>query len=222
MVKVLIADNNFLSRTGLELLLGEIRGIELIPTVCGVFKNLIAQTKISHPHLIILNYDSFGLQIKELNDFLIRHPNTKIIIITDIKDKNFYQSLLDTSVWGYLLHECDKPEIIDCIHSVLFENKRFVCGKILAALTQEPEIQNSRAYAKSISCNGFVFSKRECDIIREIALGFSNKEIADRLNISIHTVATHRKKIMAKIGTNNSAGVVLFAVKNQLITGSYF
>jgi DNA-binding NarL/FixJ family response regulator len=222
MIKVLIADNNFLSRTGLELLLGEIRGIELMPTVCGNFKNLLSQTKISQPHLIILNLDSFGLQIKELNDFLIRHPKIKLITITEVKDKNYYQSLLDTSVWGYLLQECDKPEIIECIHSVLFENKRFVCGKILAALTHEPEINNTTSYVKGISCNGFSFSKRECDIIREIALGFSNKEIADRLNISIHTVATHRKKIMAKIGTNNSAGVVLFAVKNQLITGSYF
>jgi DNA-binding NarL/FixJ family response regulator len=221
MVKVLIADNNFLTRTGLELLLGEIRGIELLPTVCGAWKNLREQTRISHPDLILINLSSFNVSIQELQEYIRKFSSARVIVISELQDKPFYESLLEYDTAGLLLHECDKPEILDCIHSVLFEKKRFICGKILALLSHEPEISNVRAHVKKISCNGHTFSKRECDIIREIALGYSNKEIASHLNISVHTVATHRKKILAKLGTGNTAGIVLFAVRNQLIPSSY-
>ena len=59
------------------------------------------------------------------------------------------------------------------------------------------------------------------DIIRGIAEGLSNKLIADKLKLSTHTVNTHRKNIMSKLGVNNTAGVVMFAVKNQLLETNF-
>ena len=61
----------------------------------------------------------------------------------------------------------------------------------------------------------------EVEIIKYIAEGLSNKQIADKLNLSTHTVNTHRKNIMSKLGVNNTAGVVMFAVKNQLLETNF-
>lgn len=70
---------------------------------------------------------------------------------------------------------------------------------------------------KSIGCHGVAVTGREIEIIVAIAEGLSNKLIADKLSLSTHTVNTHRKNIMNKLGVNNTAGVVMFAVKNKLL-----
>ena len=72
-----------------------------------------------------------------------------------------------------------------------------------------------------MGCDGIPVTEREIDIIRGIAEGLSNKLIADKLNLSTHTVNTHRKNIMNKLGVNNTAGIVMFAVKNQLLETNF-
>ena len=64
-------------------------------------------------------------------------------------------------------------------------------------------------------------TNRQIEIIQAIAEGLSNKLIADKLKLSTHTVNTHRKNIMSKLGVNNTAGVVMFAVKNQLLETNF-
>lgn len=70
---------------------------------------------------------------------------------------------------------------------------------------------------QTVSCKGLVITEREADVIKHIAEGLSNKQIADKLFLSTHTVNTHRKNIMSKLGVNNTAGIVMYAVKNNLI-----
>ena len=85
----------------------------------------------------------------------------------------------------------------------------------------EAEIKITPAYVKRISCEGLAVSEREVEIIKHIAFGLSNKQIADKLCISLHTVNTHRKNIMQKLHVNNTAGVVMFAVKNNLLAEEF-
>jgi DNA-binding NarL/FixJ family response regulator len=73
-----------------------------------------------------------------------------------------------------------------------------------------------------LSCEPVTLSERECEIIALIAEGCSYTRIADRLNLSAHTVTTHRKNIMQKLGVNNTAAVVLYAVKNGLVSPNKF
>src|SRR5205085_6194927 len=101
------------------------------------------------------------------------------------------------------------------------KGEKFVCGKIVSYLTASPEIVGSNSFIKSLGCDGIPVTGREIDIIRGIAEGLSNKLIADKLNLSTHTVNTHRKNIMCKLGVNNTAGVVMFAVKNQLLETNF-
>ena len=67
------------------------------------------------------------------------------------------------------------------------------------------------------TCQGLNISERESEIIQLIAKGHTNKQIADQLFLSSHTITTHRKNIMAKLGVNNTAGIVMFAVKEKLV-----
>jgi DNA-binding CsgD family transcriptional regulator len=72
------------------------------------------------------------------------------------------------------------------------------------------------------SCEPVVISERELEVIKYIAEGYTNNEIAEKLFLSPHTVNTHRKNIMQKLGVNNTAAIVMYAVKSQLVSPNKF
>jgi len=218
--KVLIADKNFLTRVGLELLVGELKGFNLEPSVCGDKNDLVHQISLSAPHLVLLDFDSLGMSIADLHQVCKRFPKVKFIAFSNLLGKVESKAVLNCRISAYLLKECEKAEIMEAINASI-NNQKFICGKIVALMTAEKEISNGNSYIKTISCDGLNVSDREIEIIVEIALGLSNKQIADKLNLSTHTVNTHRKNIMAKLGVNNTAGIVMFAVKNKLLETNF-
>lgn len=220
MIKVLIADKNFLSRIGLELLVGELKGFELVPSVCGDEKDLISQLQLSKPNLLIADFSSIGVNAERIKEITKTSSRTKVLVITETFNKKELNTLLASGVTSYLLKECDKSEILEAINSTI-KGDKFICGKIVSIMTAATEIKSTNTFIKSLGCNGISVTEREIEIIRCIAEGLSNKLIADKLNLSTHTVNTHRKNIMNKLGVNNTAGVVMFAVKNQLLETNF-
>jgi DNA-binding NarL/FixJ family response regulator len=220
MIKVLIADKNFLSRVGLELLVGELKGFGLVPSVCGDKDDLVNQLFLSKPNLLIADHTSLGISAGELEGLVQKNTRTRFLIITEMPEKKDLGKVLSSGITSFLLKECDKSEILEAINSTI-KGEKFVCSKILGFMSAAPEIVTSNTFIKSLRCDGIPGTEREIDIIRCIAEGLSNKLIADRLKLSTHTVNTHRKNIMAKLGVNNTAGVVMFAVKNQLLETNF-
>lgn len=220
MIKVLIADKNFLSRVGLELLVGELKGFELVPSVCGDKEDLVNQLQLSRPNLLIADFMSLGITTTELQALSKKYTRTKFMVITALLSKNEVNEVLESNVLSYLLKDCDKIEILEAINSTI-KGEKFICGKIVSFLSAAPEIVSNNSFIKSLGCDGIPVTEREIDIIRGIAEGLSNKLIADKLKLSTHTVNTHRKNIMNKLGVNNTAGVVMFAVKNQLLETNF-
>lgn len=216
MTRVLIADKNYLSRIGLELLIGGLKGFEIVPSVCGDTKDLIQQLHLSRPHLLIVDHLSLGMSHLQLKNVLARYKKMQTLLITDTLSKPESASALSIGVNAYVLKECDKTEILEAINATL-SGQRFVCGKIVGLISANEEIKPNNAFIKSLNCDGFSVTDREIEIIREIALGLSNKQIADKLHLSTHTVNTHRRNVMTKLGVNNTAGVVMFAVKNRIL-----
>jgi DNA-binding NarL/FixJ family response regulator len=220
MIKVLIADKNFLSRVGLELLVGELKGFDLAPSVCGEKEALINQLQISKPNLLIADFISLGISINELKSICKKYTKTKFLIITEWLSKKESVEVLESGITSFLLKECDKIEILEAINSTI-KGEKFICGKIVRFLSASSEIKSSNSFIKSLSCDGFQVTNREIDIIQGIAEGLPNKLIAVKLNLSTHTVNTHRKNIIAKLGVKNTAGIVMFAVKNKLLETNF-
>lgn len=220
MIKVLVADKNFLSRIGLELLVGELKGFDLVPSVCGDKDDLLNQVNLSKPNLVITDFISLGISIAELSVITKKYPRIKFMCITEVLPKKELTRVLDSGLTSYLLKDCDKSEILEAINSSI-KGQKFVCGKIVNLLSVDSEIVVNNSFIKSLGCDGIPVTEREIDIIRGIAEGLSNKLIADKLALSTHTVNTHRKNIMAKLGVNNTAGIVMFAVKNQLLETNF-
>src|SRR3954471_24590935 len=98
MIKVLIADKNFLSRVGLELLVGELKGFELVPSVCGDKEDLSNQLFLSKPNLLITDFMSLGITPSELGQLTKKYNRTRFLIITDMLPKKELNTVLGGGV----------------------------------------------------------------------------------------------------------------------------
>lgn len=213
-IRVLVADGDYLTREGLKTLIRENRDFILVDDT-GSGHHLRRRAERSKPAVLIIDHTSEGFSPENIKELLGIFPDLNILAITKVMPKNFISRALESGVKSYLLKECDKVEINEAIYATA-KGEQFFCGRIVNDIMNAAE--ETISVHASFSCDGVRISPREVEIIRLVADGLSNKEIADKLFLSVHTVTTHRKNIMGKLGVNNTAGLVLFALKQNIIS----
>lgn len=213
-IKITIADSHFLSRKGLAVVLQENADFTLLAEALST-SDLVNQSKFYFPDLIIIDYTSSNYSLEGLQQIVKKYPSAKLLAITQPLPASKISQALNSGVISHLLKDCDQDEIVEAIYKTV-KGEKFMCGKIVTDILQ------STVNATTSSCEGLNISEREMEIIKLVAEGYSNKEIADKLFLSTHTVTTHRKNIMNKLGVNNTAGLVLFAVRENLISPNHF
>ena len=208
MIDILIANNNSISAEGLKTILQSKLGNRVVGVV-GSIADLKIQFNRFHPKIIVIDYTTPAFGVESIKTIKSLYKKAKILAITENLPKNTIHSALNNGVDSYLLADCDKPEIIEAIN-VTADDKQFYCGQVIDILAEAKDKESS-------SCEGVGLSKREIEVIKLISDGLTNKEIADQLFLSTHTVNTHRKNIMHKLGIKNTAGIVIYAVKENII-----
>ena len=121
---------------------------------------------------------------------------------------------------SYIKKDCDLQEIYDAVLETAKGNK-FFCGKILETINKSNLDVDDIDYG-GLTCDPVMMSDRENEIIVLIAEGYTNDQIAEMLFLSKHTVNTHRKNILFKLGVKNTAGIVMYAVKTELVSPNKF
>lgn len=177
---------------------------------------LISQIKTFSPNIVLIDYTSKGFEIDVIPTALSLNPKLKFVAITPDQSAQTIIHAVKSGVMSYVKKDCSLNEIIDAVKETYSGNK-FFCGQILDTIQREGI--NVDAIADfEFSCEPIVLSEREIEVITMIAEGLTNIEISEKLFLSKHTVNTHRKNIMAKLGVKNTAGIVMFAVKQKYIT----
>lgn len=215
-VKVLIADNQFIAAEGIKSLIHSEAGFAFV----GVAENteeLIHHLNSNCPDVLIIDHASTAFQLDDIAKIKTLAPKVNILAIIPDQSKMFFVSSIKSGVTSILLKNCDREEIIEAIYSTA-KGEKFYCNKVLDVIVNPAEIVNPISINSVASCEGVNISEREEEIIKFIAEGYSNKQIADLLFLSPHTVNTHRKNIMSKIGVNNTAGIVIYAIKKEIIS----
>lgn len=215
-IKIIIADSNFLSRKGLALLINECSDFQLLDESKST-SEVIAMDDILDPDLIIIDYTSANFNIDSIALIKKKFPKSQLLAITLVQSNRIVARAFHLGVVSHLLKECDQDEIMEAIYKTA-KGEKFVCGRIVEAILNGTKPTTISDY----NCDGINVSEREMEVIKLIAEGLSNKEVADKLFLSTHTVTTHRKNIMAKLGLNNTAGLVLFAVRENLVSPEHF
>ena len=218
-MKLILADSNEIIRIGLRTLLSTERNIQIV----GEARNneeLIALNKAFDANIILVDYTSKGFSIDVIPQILQKKPDLSVVAITPEQSAQTLVNALRSGVKSYIKKDCDSSEIIDSIRETWRGNK-FFCGQILETI-RDASIDVNDIDFDSFSCEPITSSERETEIITMIAEGLTNVMIADSLCLSNHTINTHRKNIMAKLGVKNTAGIVIYAVKTNLVSPNKF
>ncbi|TRX58409.1 response regulator transcription factor [Fulvivirga sp. M361] len=206
---VLISDSQFLTREGLYNLLTKEHNLTV---------HIVEHpTSLDHyitkynPDVLIIDYLGIKLSSKgaELTQYLTTTFDTSVLVISDDQDVQKIRQGLNSGVKGFLTKSCEPEEIRQAVQTVA-KGKRFFCNKVLELLTN---FENKA----DIDVTPANLSAREFEILKLIAKGNTTLRIADKLNISIHTVNSHRKNILKKLKIKSPTQLVAYAHEAGLL-----
>jgi DNA-binding NarL/FixJ family response regulator len=217
--KILLAESNYLLREGLKSLFRD--SDYSIGAEVHSGSKLYEAAVVEMPDLVIINFKSENFTVADVAHINAACPAAKILAITERPNKKIVTDAIQNGVNSYLMIDCDRDEILEAFKSTL-QGETFFCGKVMNEVNQETVIPETEIANSAFSCKGVKVSAREAEIISLVAEGLTNKQIAEQLFLSTHTVITHRKNIMNKLGLNNTAGLVLFAIRQNIISPNKF
>lgn len=218
-ISLLIAESNPLVQIGLKSVLSKTDEI----SICGVVADeeaLLAAVEAHHPDVVLIDFTGIGFSLETVPNILKVAPETRVVAITPDQEGPTIVNALKAGVRSYVKKDCDFDEIISSVR-LTARGDKFFCGKILETIHRahiDPEDESIDKF----TCEPVQLSEREQEIITLIAEGYTNTAIAEKLFISPHTVNTHRKNIMQKLGVKNTAAIVMYAVKTHLVNVNKF
>ena len=218
-MKIIIGDSNDIIRVGLRSILKTDTLVQLIGEATSS-KQLLQLVKSEDVDVILLDYTAPNFSIDVVPKILNYNKNIKVVAITPEQNPSVIVDALKSGVISYIKKDCDIPEIIDSVRETALGNK-FFCGQILDTI-RKSSIDVEHLNLENFTCEPVLLTGREQEIIKYITEGNTNTQIADLLCLSPHTVTTHRKNIMAKLGTKNTAGIVMYAVRSNIVSPNKF
>ncbi len=194
MIRVLLADDQELARAGIRYLLETETDYKITGEV-HQWEELTLRIQQDSPSILVLDYLDFsGFPPEGFQWLSERYPTLKLFILTADNRRERMLPVLQSGVLAFLTKDCSQREIVSAFHAVA-EGQKFYCNSVLNVLTDT---------AQSKSTVDTPFSSRELQIIKFIAQDFSTQTIATKLNLSPHTINAHRKRILRKLGCENS------------------
>ncbi len=216
---IVLADSNDLVRAGLRSIIATQTDLSIVGEATSN-EELIEQLKSFQTEIVLIDFTSIGFNIDVISKIQKLNPAIKFIAITPEQNAQTLVDALRLGVMSYVKKDCELSEIVNAVTETNHGNK-FFCGQILETI-QKAEIDVNDLDFDSFSCEAVILSQRENEIIKLVAEGNTNGKIAELLFLSNHTVNTHRKNIMSKLGVKNTAGIVMYAVKMNIVSPNKF
>ena len=203
---IIIVDDHKLFRTGLKYMLEESDQYQIIAEASNGAE-FISLLDHYHPDLVILDIKMpvmNGIEAAKLA--ITRIPSISILILSMYGEPEYYSTLLDIGVRGFVLKDAENEEFFTAVQKVIRGGTYFSQELLLNIINKDTPSRQIR------------LSRREKEVLELISQGHSSQEISGLLNISQRTVERHRTIMLEKTGVRNSISLIVFAVKNKLIS----
>lgn len=202
-VTVFIVDDHYMVIEGIRSLLQNEKDVEWMGHATNA-ASCLGFLKMQQPDIIFMDVNLPDLsgtelcrQVKQL------YPAVLIIGLSTFNQQPVVRNMMENGASGYVLKNATKPELMNAIAAVM-AGKTYLSMEVAVSLRKQTEELP-------------LISRREREVLLLIADGFTNAEIAEKLFISVPTVNTHRKSLLAKFGVNNTAGLIKLAAKHNLV-----
>jgi two-component system response regulator NreC len=207
--RVLIVDDHAVVRSGLKLVLDADEEIEPVGEA-GSARDAVFEARSLKPDVILLDVvmpDQSGLEI--IPQLLHENPEAKVLVLSMQDDPRYVREAFDAGASGYVLKEAADSEVVAAVREVA-GGGRYVDPELGARLVAAESAERRRAEEDPLS-------EREGEVLRLLALGHTNQEIAKQLYISVRTAETHRAHIMQKLRLSSRAELVRYALVHGLL-----
>jgi DNA-binding NarL/FixJ family response regulator len=208
-IRVVIVDDHALVRSGLRLLLDKEEGIDVVAEA-GTADEGVRAARLEKPDVILLDVVMPGRSgLSAAEEMIEASKGGRVLVLSMQDDPSYVREAFAAGATGYMLKEAADAELVQAVREVA-GGGRYVHPTLGARLAQA-EVEAARRAAND------PLSDREREVLRLLALGHTNQEIAKTLFISVRTAETHRAHIMQKLGLSTRAELVRYALANGLL-----
>jgi two-component system response regulator NreC len=211
-IRVLIVDDHAVVRAGLALLVDAEADLEAVGEA-GSARDAIFEARSTKPDVVLLDVmmpDQSGIEV--IPQLLAERPEAKVLVLSMQDDPRYVREAFEAGASGYVLKEAADAEVVAAIREVA-AGGRYVHPELGARLVSAETAERRRAEEDPLS-------DREREVLRLLALGHTNQEIAKELFISVRTAETHRAHIMQKLRLSSRAELVRYALAEGLLESS--
>jgi two-component system response regulator NreC len=206
-IRIVLADDHAVVRRGLQLLLEAEDGLEVVASV-GDVEAAIRTTRGHKPDVLVLDLNMpGGSSLEAIPQILSASPQTSIAVLTMQDEPAFARQALSAGALAYVLKEAADDELVEAVRRAA-AGQTYLNPQLGARLATEPPPPAGPPDD---------LSQREVEVLRMIALGHTNAEIAERLYLSIRTVESHRAHIQQKLRRSSRADLVRYALDHGLV-----
>lgn len=212
-IKVLLADDHAILRTGLRMLIGAADDLEVVGEA-GDGEEAVARASQLRPDVVLMDISMPKLDGIQATEAIRRqHPAIKVLMLTMHEDDAYLFRTIQAGGAGYVLKKAADAEVLDAIRHVA-GGGAFIRPAVATRLMQDYQARVD--LGEEVDSYGRL-TEREREILRLIAGGHTNTQIAQQLVISVRTVETHRANLMEKLGLQNRAELVKYALRKGLL-----
>lgn len=207
-LRIHLVDDHALFREGLKFLLSQSE------TICEVHESengnqFLDSLAVEVPDVVFMDIQMPEVDGITATRIAIEHyPSLKIIALSMYADEDYYSKMIDAGARGFLLKNSQFDDVMKAVHEV-YEGRNYFSPEILEGIVSN--LNKGRQVKQQID-----LTEREIEVLYNICKGYSNSEIADMLFISKRTVDKHRENLLLKTDAKNTAGLVVFAIKNGI------
>ena len=211
-IRIVLADDHEIFRDGFRVMLKKQPGVELVGEAADG-EELIKLVEELQPDVVVTDIKMPKLDgIKATTMITKKHPHIGVISLSMFDEENLIIEMLEAGAKGYLLKNAHKNEIIAAVEAV-YRKQVYYCNhtsrKLTRMIAESSFNPNHRPQKPE-------FTEREILVMRFICQELSNREIAMNLKLSVRTIEGYREKIQEKISARNTAGIVVYAIKNSI------
>lgn len=214
-IRVLLVDDHYIIRQGIASLLESSERIHVVGQADSgpAALDFIAKQRVD---VVLMDIDMPGMSGVEVTEYIVEHhPQTRVLVLSIHDEEKFIAKVSQAGAHGYMLKNISKEHLLQAIEMVA-QGQYYFSREVLEIMMNNLASSDGED-DDEIPSKRVVFTPREMDVIRLIAAGRSNAEIAEQLYISTRTVDTHRRNILQKVGVTNAAALVRYVTEQNLI-----
>jgi two-component system response regulator NreC len=214
-IRLFLVDDHQLVRDGIKALLTGINDMEIVGEANNG-KELLEKMEHVFPDIILMDIslpDHSGIDLTRI--IVQKWPHTRVLILSMYTNEDFIFNALKAGARGYLPKNTSRHELLDALYTI--QTGQEYLGSSISRIILKSYVRQAAEKEKETEDLQLLLSAREIEVLKLFSEGMTNKEIGEKLGISIRTVESHKNHIVRKLGARSPVDAVKIAIRNKLI-----